>query len=245
MPRAKDTKPLSTPLSEKGYELVQQAAAKKEMTINDYVRRALVAQMRADGHDATDDLLSPGQWGGDRKSAARQTDESAPPKKVIGFSTKRIASLPPGSVTGLLAPASRRDNYRPAGAHVWQDADDWQYGRAVDAFSLHRQYPFAVGDRLEIDSIDDGPIKMAVIRAIKMVDGETITDDDIHLLGFQDRAAWTNGGLPKRRGWLMSVELLPGEIQKPTRTTHKVEIIDGETGRTETYDTNLDRDAEN
>src|SRR4051794_26639681 len=132
MPRGKDTKPLSIPLSIKGYESVQRAAASKQTTINDYVRDAIAAKMRGEGHEVTAEQLSPGQWGGNRYAAEQaKSAESGTVKQVIGFSTKRIAGLPSGATTGLLAPASRRDAYRPVGAREWQDVDDWEYGRAV------------------------------------------------------------------------------------------------------------------
>jgi hypothetical protein len=246
MPRSKDTKQASIPFSEDGYKLLQKVAAGDSLTINEYVRRLVADDMKRRGIQVGEDELGPGQWGGSRqvKTQAAATPTRPPTiRQVMGFSTRRIARLPVGTLTGVMAPASRRDSYRETASGDWQDADDWQYGKPVHAFNMHRQVPFEVGDVLELDSIDGGPIKYARIDAIKMIDGATITDDDIHLLGYKDRDDWTENGLPARRGWLMTVEMLPGEKENTLKTTRRVEVQD-EDG-TKKYNINLDPGAAN
>lgn len=66
MSRSKSTKHASVNLSERGYKLLQQAAA--DTTINEYIRRLILADLSARGISATEADLLPTKWGGDRTS---------------------------------------------------------------------------------------------------------------------------------------------------------------------------------
>ncbi|MCC7451752.1 MAG: hypothetical protein IT324_30365 [Anaerolineae bacterium] len=232
MPR-KNSQSVTIEFSPGGYARLKEAAG--TMTLAEYIRRAVAHDMQGQGLAVSADDLRPGTHGGYHKAV----------RQIIGISTERVGNVPPGQLTGVLAPASQRDRYRARIGKPWTNVDyaDWQYGEPVYAFNLHGQSPFEQGDKLEMEGLDNSPKRYAVIRQIRKIDGATITAEDMALLGFADRADWDKHGLNKRRGWLMIVEMLPDTSPSDSTTTHQVNIMqpDGTTQQ-HTIDTSRDTD---
>lgn len=145
-------------------------------------------------------------------------------RQIMGISTRRVAALPAGSKAAVFAPAAKFDHVQSSPTSQWEGVnyDLWTPGQAVNGFNMWGRFPFQVGDRLEMDGIDSAPTCYSVIEQIIMVDGATLDEDQLRLLGFADRAEWQEDGLPSRRGWLLSVRMT-GE-QKPHSTPSDVDI---------------------
>jgi hypothetical protein len=135
------------------------------------------------------------------------------------------------AATAVLAPASRHDTYQVG--DEWfgvGDFDRWQYGRDVQGINLWQRFLFLVADILEIHDLEGKTPQYAEIQGIKMIDCAKITDDDIQLLGYKDRAQWleqTSGGLGGRHAWLLAIDRLKDELPSNVKTepVHDIGII--------------------
>jgi hypothetical protein len=117
----------------------------------------------------------------------------------------------------ILLLATAKDSYRSGDKWVGVGDKDgnyinWQYGRTVEAVAQFMQSPHAIGDEMEILDLQGRVQLTGNINGIKMIVCADITDEDIALLGYKDRAEWIEQteGFPERRGWL----ILLSEIDK-------------------------------
>lgn len=136
---------------------------------------------------------------------------------VVAFPSKIVA----GECHAILVPASRFDAYETG--NKWRNVGDfssWQYGNYVDAITLMGgQIRYTVGEVLAVNGFDMKIHGYVEVKAIKMIVPSEITDADIALMGWRDRAHWLEmsaDGLPNRKGgWLFEVQtvedMLPPE----------------------------------
>lgn len=106
----------------------------------------------------------------------------------------------------LLVPLGPRDQFRAADR--WQFARDaWQHGQAVDEVNHYGMRRTALGDTLQVGTLEAPDSARVRVVSISMVDFNRLTDADVIALGFADRAAlaaeW--GTLEGARGWLFTV----------------------------------------
>jgi len=163
-------------------------------------------------------------------------------RKIMGISTRRVAGLPAGSKAAVFAPASRRDRVKLSSSATWTDVtmDTWTSGILVHAFNMWGRFPFEVGDQLEMNGLDDAPTCYAHIDQITMVDGASLTEAQIHALGYADQADWQRDGLPSRRGWFVSV-CMTGE-RRPHPAPKQIDVeVRGE-DNVERFSKRLDTD---
>jgi hypothetical protein len=154
------------------------------------------------------------------------------------LATRKITVANPRRTSrALLLPATRRDFYRLG--DTWSgDYADWRYGLTVPEIRHFGQETYSVGDTLEVYDFQNRLGVRADVTGIKMLVCADITDEDIALLGYRDRAEWleqTEGGLGGRRAWMFLLQNVrhfdaTGQI---ATSAAEVQISDTEKGATE------------
>lgn len=152
-------------------------------------------------------------------------------RRVVVANTQRAGGA-------ILSPATQKDSYMID--DKWLGAmgyTTWEYGKKVQAFRIMNKHEFAVDDTVELYDFSDRHGATMTVKEIRMIVCADITDEDIALLGYRDRAEWidqTEGGWPERKAWLIvgPIEVHPTEgagKSAATVTTNNVETGDSST----------------
>lgn len=139
----------------------------------------------------------------------------------------------------LLLPATFRDSYLID--DKWLGVGDysaWQYGKTVQAFrTMFNRHEFAVGDTIELYDFFDRHGATMNLKQIKMIVCATITDEDIALIGYRDRAEWleqTEGGFPERKAWLLVGDVTVHPLTSEGKQAATLTTTNADTGESET-----------
>lgn len=214
MPRKTETKNISFGVPPDKYDQIAAAAKEAKLSLADYARSAVAEKMTQQGKATTMQDLSPAPmgWvkGRSRKTGKEKESEALPEgqiRQAIGL-RGRIAAMPQGSVAGIFAPAAPSDTMRITADQPYQGVnwDVWVYGQGVQGFSMMGRFAFEVGDGIDFSALGSDQARRVRILEIRQVTGDTLTDDDLSLLGY-GREEWRTEGVPSRRGWLMKVRV--------------------------------------
>ncbi len=106
----------------------------------------------------------------------------------------------------LLTSATKQDRYRIGS--VWYPLSTWQHGKQVDEVNHFGRHSTAIGDIINVKSIEGESVAQVKVLAIEMAEPERLADDDFQALGYASReeymADW--GSLFGQKTWLLRIK---------------------------------------
>lgn len=180
---------------------LDEVADEKGVKVADLVRQALNDLLEVNGKRLTVTV----ERGGHRISSKHLTHMK--PLEGIGIPT--VGRLLNGSKIAWLMPMVGFDEYQVGGE--WFESDDQlPFDRDVDAFTIANRYVLRLNDVITVKAQDSSePIGQARVVGIKLVSWKNVTNNDLHLVGYDNLEQYTQA-MGRVVYWMVTLERVDG-----------------------------------